>query len=123
MVFPAVRFRPNTGDDGASPVAAEIAQHPRHQHQPTPCTTSPGRRQRTGNTRGDRVTTSAAGPVGRPPGTAHHVSPALTGEREALRILLVARQHATTTRTAAINLFKSLLLTAPDACVRFGGCP
>jgi transposase len=34
--------------------------------------------------------------------------------REALRILLVAREHANTMRTAAINVFKSLVLTAPD---------
>jgi transposase len=31
-----------------------------------------------------------------------------------LRILLVAREHANTVRTAAVNVFKPLLLTAPD---------
>jgi transposase len=45
----------------------------------------------------------------------HYAAPRRDGDREALRILLVAREHATTTRTAAVNLFKSLLLTAPDA--------
>jgi transposase len=44
----------------------------------------------------------------------HHAQPRSDGDREALRILLVAREHANTTRTAAINLFKSLLLTGPD---------
>jgi len=44
-----------------------------------------------------------------------HAQPRRDGDREALRILLVARDHATSTRTAAVNLFKSLLLTAPDA--------
>jgi transposase len=44
----------------------------------------------------------------------HHAQPRSDGDREALRILLVAREHATTVRTAAINTFKALLLTAPD---------
>jgi transposase len=44
----------------------------------------------------------------------HHAQPRADGDREALRILLVARDHDTTTRTAAVNLFKSLVLTAPD---------
>jgi transposase len=44
----------------------------------------------------------------------HHAQPRSDGDREALRILLVAREHANTTRTAAINVFKSLVLTAPD---------
>ena len=43
-----------------------------------------------------------------------HAQPRGDGDREALRILLVAREHANSTRTAAINLFKSLVLTAPD---------
>src|SRR5690606_9439702 len=42
-----------------------------------------------------------------------HAQPRVDGNREALRVLLVAREHATTTR-AAVNVFKSLLLTAPD---------
>ena len=46
--------------------------------------------------------------------TNRHAQPRHDGDREALRILLVARDHANTTRTAAVNLFKSLLLTAPD---------
>ena len=45
---------------------------------------------------------------------ARHAVPRGDGDREALRILLVAREHATTTRTAAVNVFKSLVLTAPD---------
>jgi transposase len=45
---------------------------------------------------------------------AHHAQPRGDGDREALRILLVAREHANSTRTAAVNVFKSLLLTAPD---------
>jgi transposase len=44
----------------------------------------------------------------------HPAQPRRDGDREALRILLVAREHATTVRTAAINTFKALLLTAPD---------
>jgi transposase len=44
----------------------------------------------------------------------HHAQPRRDGDREALRILLVAREHANTTRTAAINVFQALLLTAPD---------
>jgi transposase len=44
----------------------------------------------------------------------HHAQPRCDGDREALRILLVAREHANNTRTAAINTFKALLLTAPD---------
>jgi transposase len=43
-----------------------------------------------------------------------HAQPRSDGDREALRILLVARDHANITRTSAINVFKSLLLTAPD---------
>lgn len=43
-----------------------------------------------------------------------HVQPRRDGDREALRILLAARDHHTTTRTAAVNLFKSLILTATD---------
>jgi hypothetical protein len=44
----------------------------------------------------------------------HHARPRSDGDQEALRILLVAREHANTTRTAAINVVKALLLTAPD---------
>jgi transposase len=36
------------------------------------------------------------------------------GIREALRILLLARSQMTTARTAAVNTFKALILTAPD---------
>ncbi|MEP7020614.1 MAG: transposase [Pseudonocardiales bacterium] len=39
-----------------------------------------------------------------------------TGEtREALRILLATREYATKTRTATVNTFKALVLTAPDS--------
>jgi transposase len=44
--------------------------------------------------------------------TAAH--PRADGDREALRILLTTRRHYTDTRTATINLFKSLILTADD---------
>jgi transposase len=40
--------------------------------------------------------------------------PRADGEREALRILLTARNQATTARTAAVNTFKALILGAPD---------
>jgi len=43
-----------------------------------------------------------------------HAQPRTDGDREALRILLVTRGHATTARTAAVNTLKALLLTAPD---------
>jgi transposase len=46
--------------------------------------------------------------------TAHHAQPRSDGDREALRILLVAREHANATRTAAVNVFKSLLLTGSE---------
>lgn len=41
-------------------------------------------------------------------------SPRAAGQREALRILLTCRRHDTDTRTATINLFKSLILTGGD---------
>jgi transposase len=44
--------------------------------------------------------------------TARHAQPRADGHREALRILLVTRRHHTDTRTATINMFKSLLLGA-----------
>jgi transposase len=47
-------------------------------------------------------------------GKAKHAQPRRDGNREALRILLVARDHINTVRTAAVNVLKSLLLTAPD---------
>jgi transposase len=40
--------------------------------------------------------------------------PRADGDREALRLLLATRRHYTDTRTATINLFKSLILTADD---------
>jgi transposase len=43
-----------------------------------------------------------------------HAQPRSDGDREALRILLVAREHANATRTATVNVFKSLLLTGSD---------
>lgn len=46
--------------------------------------------------------------------TARHAQPRADGHREALRILLITRRHDTDTRTATINLFKSLLLGAGD---------
>src|SRR5262249_8037557 len=47
-------------------------------------------------------------------GATRHAQPRSDGYREALRILLVARDHTNTVRTAAVNVFKALLLTAPD---------
>jgi transposase len=48
-----------------------------------------------------------------------------TGDtREALRILLATREHATKTRTATVNTFKALILTAPeDLRAQFRGRP
>jgi transposase len=48
-----------------------------------------------------------------------------TGDtREALRILLATRDHATKTRTATVNTFKALILTAPeDLRAQFRGHP
>jgi transposase len=40
--------------------------------------------------------------------------PRADGQREALRILLTCRRHYTDTRTATVNLLKSLILTAED---------
>ena len=40
--------------------------------------------------------------------------PRSDGDREALRILHVCRRHYSDTRTATVNLFKSLILTADD---------
>jgi len=45
----------------------------------------------------------------------HVATPRSDGAREALRILHVARRHYTDTRTATVNLLKSLILTACDA--------
>jgi transposase len=44
----------------------------------------------------------------------HPGTPRADGDREALRILHVCRRHYTDTRTATVNLFKSLILTASD---------
>ncbi|WP_416900846.1 IS110 family transposase [Micromonospora echinospora] len=44
----------------------------------------------------------------------HAATPRADGDREALRILHVCRRHYTDTRTATVNLFKSLILTADD---------
>ena len=43
-----------------------------------------------------------------------HAQPRADGTREALRILLITRRHDTDTRTATINLFKSLILGAGE---------
>ena len=53
-------------------------------------------------------------PPGRswPPTTSRH--PAPTATREALRLLHVCRRHYSDTRTATVNLFKSVILTADD---------
>lgn len=44
----------------------------------------------------------------------HTATPRADSDREALRILHVCRRHYTDTRTATVNLFKSLILTADD---------
>ncbi|WP_229716436.1 IS110 family transposase, partial [Mangrovihabitans endophyticus] len=46
--------------------------------------------------------------------TDHQATPRADGDRETLRILHVCRRHYTDTRTATVNLFKSLTLTAED---------
>ncbi|WP_431875634.1 IS110 family transposase [Micromonospora marina] len=46
---------------------------------------------------------------------ADHVAiPRTDGDREALRLLHVCRRHYSDTRTATVNLFKSVILTADD---------
>jgi transposase len=44
----------------------------------------------------------------------HLATPRVDGDREALRVLHVCRRHYSDTRTATVNLFKSLILTADD---------
>ncbi|MFF5161536.1 IS110 family transposase [Streptomyces sp. NPDC000348] len=46
--------------------------------------------------------------------TEHLVHPRRRGEREALRVLLATRQSAVLACTAAINLLKALIVSAPD---------
>ncbi|MET8212957.1 IS110 family transposase [Streptomyces sp. NPDC005373] len=46
--------------------------------------------------------------------TEHLIHPRRRGEREALRVLLATRQSAVLATTAAINLLKSLIVSAPD---------
>jgi transposase len=46
--------------------------------------------------------------------TADPAQPRTGDTREALRILLATREHATKTRTATVNTFKALILTAPE---------
>ncbi len=48
------------------------------------------------------------------PAADHAATPRADGDREALRILQVCRRHYTDARTATVNLFKSLILTADD---------
>ena len=45
---------------------------------------------------------------------AHVATPRADGDREALRILTVCRRHYSDTRTATVNVLKSLILTAND---------
>ncbi len=47
-------------------------------------------------------------------GTDRHAQPRADGIREALRMLLVTHRHDTDTRTATVNMFKSLLLGAGE---------
>lgn len=53
--------------------------------------------------------------------TDRHAQPRADGTREALRILLITHRHDTDTRTATVNLFKSLLLGAGDLRERLRG--
>ena len=46
--------------------------------------------------------------------TEHLIHPRRRGEREALRVLLATRQSAVLASTAAINLLKALIISAPD---------
>ncbi|WP_331733498.1 IS110 family transposase (plasmid) [Streptomyces sp. NBC_00080] len=46
--------------------------------------------------------------------TEHLIRPQRRGEREALRVLLTTRQSAVLASTAAINLLKALIVSAPD---------
>ncbi|MFC6060859.1 IS110 family transposase, partial [Streptomyces pratens] len=46
--------------------------------------------------------------------TEHLIHPRRRGEREALRVLLATRQSAVLACTAAINLLKALIISAPD---------
>ncbi|MEU1409621.1 IS110 family transposase [Streptomyces sp. NPDC005728] len=46
--------------------------------------------------------------------TEHLIHPRRRGEREALRVLLTTRQSAVLASTAAINLLKALIVSAPD---------
>lgn len=45
----------------------------------------------------------------------HHAVPRRRGEREALRVLLATRESAVRSKTKAIELLKSLLISAPDS--------
>ena len=45
---------------------------------------------------------------------AHPAQPRTGDTRKALRILLATREHATKTRSATVNTFKALILTAPE---------
>ena len=73
-----------------------------------------GRPERVGRRPGGKSDPADARRAARERSAAAFPPPRGDGDREALRILLVAREHATTTRTAAVNVFKSLVLTAPD---------
>jgi transposase len=70
---------------------------------------------RTTRRRGGKSDTLDAAHFGRAALAARHGAvPRIDGDREALRILHVCRRHYTDTRTATVNLFKSLILTADD---------
>jgi transposase len=66
-----------------------------------------------GRRRGGKSDTLDAIHIGRTAlGASKLATPRSDGDREALRILLVCRRHYTDQRTATVNLFKSLILTA-----------
>jgi transposase len=76
---------------------------------------APARTTRRGSGKSDPIDAiTAARTVLATPTTAV-ATPRADGDREALRILLTCRRHYTDTRTATVNLLKSLILTADDA--------
>jgi hypothetical protein len=64
------------------------------------------------------------GPPARPWPALIPAAPRGGDAREALRILLATREHATKTRTATVNTLKALILTAPaELRAQFRGRP
>src|SRR4051794_39570051 len=74
----------------------------------------PTRRQRRGRGKSDPIDAHLAVLTALAMDAAQLPTPRADGDREALRILLTARQEMTTTSTAATNRLRALLLTGPD---------